>query len=324
VLLRTALASALAQPNVVQVVVVDDASSDATSAELALLQDSRVTVVRNDEPAGVAAARNLGLSQVTAPWVAFLDDDDAWGPGHVAGMLDAWRRSGVGPDRIGIVYSGYLVTTPDRRVVSVREAGGQDWLPHGLEEENVIGTPSCALLWREAVVEAGGFDERLAIVADWDLWVRVLAERRAVHCPEYLVGYMHHGGNMHFDGDRLVRELVALQRKHGWKPRPGSVGPRGERVPLYIASAYRAGGRRFRAAWWYLRSFRVRGHGRDLARAAGMMLGERMIERSGLKRPPPVDPSLGGWLLELAEAERASGSDLPALSAAWRAGVPAG
>jgi glycosyltransferase involved in cell wall biosynthesis len=318
-LLRTALASALAQEEVARVVVVDDGSTDATPDALADVADERLIVLRNEDPCGVSAARNRGLAHVDTLWVAFLDDDDTWGPGHVAALLAAARRSGLGIDRIGLVYGGHLVTDAQRRVTEVKSAGLQESLPEGLREENLIGTPSGVLMPREVVVEAGGFDERLAIVADWDLWVRILAKREAVRCPELLVAYMRHAGNMHLDGDRLFRELVQLQEKHGWASGGGRDRLPGE-IPLYIAASHRASGRRFRAASWYLRSFRGRRDRRDLGRAAGMLLGERIIELSGLKRHTAIEPAVGRWLEGLRRAERDAGTGLPALSGAWRAG----
>ena len=107
--LRTALASALAQRGVdVGVVVVDDGSIGRTPGELGALHDERVQVLRRERPEGVSAARNLGLVHVTAPWVAFLDDDDVWAPRHLSAMLDAVRVSELDPERVGLVFSGHL------------------------------------------------------------------------------------------------------------------------------------------------------------------------------------------------------------------------
>jgi glycosyltransferase involved in cell wall biosynthesis len=314
-LLRTALASALAQEEVVRVVVVDDGSTDVTAHELAAVTDDRLTVRRTDRPRGVSAARNRGLAHIDTQWVAFLDDDDVWGPGHIAALLTAARTSGLTSDQIGLVYGGHLVTDAQRRVIHVKTAGPPESLPGGLREENLIGMPSGVLMRRDAVVEAGGFDERLAIIADWDLWARILAEREAVRCPELLVAYTRHPGNMHLDGDRLLRELVQLQRKHGWASGRGRHPVPGETVPSYVAGSYRASGRRLRAARWYLRSFGARRDARDLGRAAGMLLGERVIALSRLTRPIAVDPAVGRWLEDVRRAERDAGTGLPALPA---------
>jgi glycosyltransferase involved in cell wall biosynthesis len=317
-LLRTALASALAQGEVVRVVVVDDGSTDVTADELAAVADERLTVVSNERPRGVSVARNIGLAHVDTPWVAFLDDDDTWGPGHIAGLLEAARGSGLSMHRIGLVYGGHLVTDAQRGVTHVKIADPADSLPGGLREENLIGTPSGVLMPRDAVLHVGGFDERLAIVADWDLWVRILAKREAVRCPGLLLAYMEHPGNMHHDGDRLLRELSQLREKHGWPRGRGRHGLPGERLPLYVASSYRASGRRLRAASWYLRSFMRRRDRRDLGRAAGMLVGERLIEMSGLKQPKAVEPKVGRWLEEIRRAERDAGTGLPALAGARR------
>jgi hypothetical protein len=310
-LLRTAVATALAQDHVdVHVVVVDDGSTDRTAGELDALDDDRVRVLHHDHPEGVSAARNRGLEHVTAPWVAFLDDDDAWAPGHLAAMLEAARGSELDPDRTGLVFTGHLEVDGDRQVTAVAPAPPVEGVRDGMDRLNVVGCPSRVVARTEAVRDVGGFDVDLSILADWDLWVRILADRAAVRCPGMLVGYMRHPGNMHLDADRMQEELAVLQAKHGWSM--GFALP-GDMVPAYIAAAYRARGRRVRAARWYLRAFRTQGTPRDLGRAVGVLFGERMIELSGLRQHTTVDPSLGRWLEPVREAELATTTGLPAL-----------
>ena len=312
-LMRTALASALAQEGVeTQVVVVDDGSTDRTAAELEALRDGRVRVLRHERPEGVSAARNHGLEQVTAPWVSFLDDDDVWAPGHLAAMLDAVRAARGDGRPVGLVYSGHLVVDHERHPTNVSPAPPPDDVRHRMDRFNFVGCPSRVVLRTDAVRDLGGFDMALSIVADWDLWVRVVAEHGVVRCPELLVGYMLHEGNMHLDGDRFLDELALMQRKHGWDP---ALAVPGDVLPSFVAEAYRASGRRVRAARWYLRAFRVQRTRRDLARAVGVLLGERAIELSGLRERTPVDPSLGRWLERIRRAERAT-TGLPALHGA--------
>jgi glycosyltransferase involved in cell wall biosynthesis len=310
-LMRTALASALAQEGVdTRVVVVDDGSIDQTARELEALNDGRVQVLRHDRPQGVSAARNHGLAHVTAPWISFLDDDDVWAPGHLAAMLDAVRAPEVDGRKLGLVYSGHLVVDRERYPTGVSPAPPSDDVRSRMDRFNFVGCPSRVVLRTQAVRDVGGFDVRLSILADWDLWVRILAERTAVRCLQMLVGYMLHAGNMHLDGDRLLDELAIIQRKHQWNP--GLALP-GDFLPSFVAEAYRASGRRVRAARWYLRAYRVQRTPRDLARALGVLLGERLIELSGLRERTSVDPALGRWLEHLRQAERATTTGLPAL-----------
>jgi glycosyltransferase involved in cell wall biosynthesis len=321
-LMRMALASALAQEDVdAHVLVVDDGSVDRTPGELGALDDARVQVLRHDRPEGVSAARNLGLAHVVAPWVAFLDDDDVWAPGYLAAMLDAVRASDVDPGHVGLVYSGHLSVDGERHLTGVSRAPPTQVVRDGMDSFNFVGCPSRVVLRTDAVREAGGFDVRLAVIADWDLWVRIVARHAVVSCPELLVGYMLHPGNMHLDADRLLDELAVMQDKHGWDR---GLSLPGDMLPAYVAAAYRASGRRLRAARWYLRSFRVQRTPRDLGRAAGMMVGERMITLLRLRQRTTLDPSLGGWLEPMREAQRATTTaGLPALGSGRRADAPA-
>jgi glycosyltransferase involved in cell wall biosynthesis len=310
-LLRTAVGAALAQRDVdAHVVIVDDGSVDRTARELGALHHSRLRVVRHERPEGVSAARNLGLAHVSAPWVAFLDDDDVWAPGFLAAMLNASRTSEVDGEQVGLVFSGHLTVDGQRDVTDVSPAPTAEVVRDGMDRFNFIGCPSRVVLRTEAVREVGGFDVRLSIVADWDLWVRILGQHGVARCPEVLVGYMRHPGNMHLDADRFLDELAVMQRKHGWDR---ELVQAGDMLPSYVAAAYRASGRRWRAARWYLRAFRVQGTGRDLGRAVGVLFGERLIELSGLRQRANVDPSLGAWLEPVRRAERATTEGLPVL-----------
>ena len=87
---RAALPAALGQREVeLELIVVDDGSADETPRGLAEVADPRLRVLRNDVAQGVAGARNRGVAAASAPWVAFLDDDDLWSPWKLRRQLDA-------------------------------------------------------------------------------------------------------------------------------------------------------------------------------------------------------------------------------------------
>lgn len=92
-----ALESALAQegPWLNQIIVIDDGSTDSTSAVVAAIGSDRIHLVRTSNQ-GVAAARNLGISQSRSPWIAFLDADDWWEKDKLATQLRAAVQSGAG------------------------------------------------------------------------------------------------------------------------------------------------------------------------------------------------------------------------------------
>ncbi|HEX6207479.1 MAG TPA: glycosyltransferase family 2 protein, partial [Actinomycetota bacterium] len=91
-LLTTTLRTVLWQRDVsLEVVVVDDGSSDATADLVEGLGDPRVRLVRHDAPRGVSTARNRGASEARGDWLAFCDDDDLWAPDKLARQLAAAR-----------------------------------------------------------------------------------------------------------------------------------------------------------------------------------------------------------------------------------------
>lgn len=87
--IERAILSALAEPQVSEVIVVDDASADSTAATARRCDDGkgRLKVFTQDKNAGPSAARNRALRESHAPWVTVLDSDDFILPGRMAGLL---------------------------------------------------------------------------------------------------------------------------------------------------------------------------------------------------------------------------------------------
>jgi GT2 family glycosyltransferase len=117
-----------------------------------------------------------------------------------------------------------------------------------------VGPPACVLLRTQSVRAAGGFDERLSMLADWDLWLRIAhAGARAAVVEQPLVAARVHAGSMQLRAaGAWSRERRLLRRKHrrvasGHGTRIG--GPDLER---WIATCERFGGRRAQSAARYL------------------------------------------------------------------------
>lgn len=164
-LVRRAAASVLAQTcRDFELIVVDDGSNDGTGEALAGL-DRRLRYVWQPNR-GVAAARNAGLRLACGPLVAFLDSDDRWLPCHLAVTREALARH----------PAAVLASTCPHFQVAGRGHGRQARLldPVPLPfAESLPGYPSGVVARREALFEVGGFDERLLVFEDRDLWQRL-------------------------------------------------------------------------------------------------------------------------------------------------------
>lgn len=172
-LLPRCVESALAAGRDVEVVVVDDASTDATAEVCRSLRGIRY--VRLERNQGVAGARNVGLLASTADFIAFLDDDDLRLPGsldHQLALLEASPEAGL---------VGGAVLLADQRLeptgeVAVPQGPGGDlfWKVLGL---GVLLLPSSVVVRRECLYEVGLFDRRIPGIDDWDMWARIAESR---------------------------------------------------------------------------------------------------------------------------------------------------
>lgn len=90
--LPRAIESVMAQDDAIfELIVIDDASTDGTGAYLNTLSDSRVVTRRAEKNLGPSGARNLGIELARAPFIAFLDSDDAYLPRRLSAPLDVLR-----------------------------------------------------------------------------------------------------------------------------------------------------------------------------------------------------------------------------------------
>lgn len=183
--LESSVASVLAQDGVdLELVVVDDGSTDGTAIYLAQMSsvDDRVRIIRNRESVGASTARNRGARQGRASLLAFNDDDCVWEPDKLQLQMTRMTSSGA-----GVVYCREAVLWPELGVVV---NGSPDAERRGavrsLVTANYIGTVG-PLIERRLFEEAGGFDESLPRLQEWDLWLRLGFLTSFAYVPRILV-----------------------------------------------------------------------------------------------------------------------------------------
>jgi glycosyltransferase involved in cell wall biosynthesis len=301
-LLRQTLDAVLGQVGVaLEVVVVDEGSTDETPAMLAALDDPRVRSIRHDEPKGVSAARNAGLALATAPWVAWCDDDDLWAPHKLSSQLAAAAEA---PGAQWVVV-GDVTVDEQLHPVDVDLPLPAERL-HELLRHNVVpGGGSGVLARRELVVSVGGFDPALSITADWELWIRLWAAGSPASVARPLLAYRRHVGGMSGRNVGFRRELRHVLAKHAALREAHSVELDAAELQEWRGNMHLLGGRRVRASGRMLAAAtsgrRVRYH---LASAwRSLTAPDRLLEQLAAGGRAHVEPwaeEIEGWLKPLA------------------------
>lgn len=291
-----ALPAALGQRDVeLELIVVDDGSTDDTPRRLGEIDDPRLRVLRSEPPEGVARARNRGLAVAGAPWVAFLDDDDLWSPLKLRTQLDALAAAAA-----DYAYSAAVFVDGGGTPQRFDPAPDPQTVARELRGSDVVGGPSTVIVRTELARALGGFEPSLSVLADWDLWLRLAARGRPAACPEVLVAYREHEQNMSaWAARRVFGELDVLVARHGLD---GDID--GELFTRWVAANQRRAGRRFAAARAYLRGASAFRSPRLLARAVAMPLGEGAMaipERlRAVRGAPSTPPAAPDWLQPVA------------------------
>jgi len=182
-----------------EVLVVDDGSTDRTVGEVRAIDDPRVTVISIVASEGPGRARNIGVRRARAPYVSLLDADDLLKPGKLAASVAALDRC----PSAGFAFGDFERMDEDGNVFETSttyaypalqhiksQPVGEDWrlvpqaeLARALVYENFIGT-SGIVIRRDLAMTLGGFDETLENAEDVDLWFRFAHRCDALYCAD--------------------------------------------------------------------------------------------------------------------------------------------
>ena len=211
-LMKVTLGSVLAQRDVdLEVIVVDDGSSDATPDALDAVADPRLRWHRNEQATGVANARNAGLAMVDTPWVAFIDDDDLWAPDKLARQLASLEMQ---PDARWSIVSSVVVDN-ELRILGHEDAPEASSLVEQVLKQNCVPAGgSGVLVSTDLVCDLGGFDQQFSNLADWDLWTRLALAAPATSVRHPLVAYRVHSQGMAHGVRRTEEEFAVLTAKY--------------------------------------------------------------------------------------------------------------
>lgn len=190
-----AIDSALSQrAGQVEVIVVDDGSTDDTANVLAKRFGSRIQLLRHATRRGAGAARNAGIRMARGHLVAFLDDDDIWLPGKLDAELSAFEQF---PDAEAVVSDSLTFEQGEAAAQSFFERNGLLAATGGkprrtsecrwLWTNSLNGVAMCSITVRRGVLERmeeAWFPEDLITCEDWEFEMRVYHRCEVVAIPQ--------------------------------------------------------------------------------------------------------------------------------------------
>ena len=215
-LLPRAVNSALAQTlEDIEVIIIDDASTDHTPRVAARFDDPRVRYIRHECNRHLATARNTGIFNSRGMYIALLDDDDELLPNaleELAALLDD------SPPDVALAYG---------KAIFVDETAGTRSQPYGpmrngdmYEDALALKAPPGPTGWlftASALREVGGFVDGLKRVEDIELIVRLGVRRYGVRCIEQATFVRHQGQEIErltdASSDNLA-QVLAFTRTH--------------------------------------------------------------------------------------------------------------
>lgn len=218
-----AIASVLAQTVLpTRILVVNDGSTDGSEVvikEIIATKQSRVEIVLISQPnGGLSHARNTGIKQSEAQYLAFLDADDIWYPTKLEKQVQVFTQSPY--TRLGMVYCAYDIIdtngalTNDYKISRIRKHIRGDVYKEMLHANYMIASGSGVLALRECFGVAGLFDEQLRALEDWDMWLRIAEHYEADYSPECLVSIRRHPSNMQKDVRHMLINQLSFYLKH--------------------------------------------------------------------------------------------------------------
>jgi glycosyltransferase involved in cell wall biosynthesis len=283
-----------------EIIVVDDGSTDGTSAIASewAARDARIRVVRQANR-GLSGARNRGMDEAAGEFVAPLDADDLWHPEKIARQLAAIEAL----PNAALAYSWFRqIDEEDRVLPGSASPIVEGWVLHRHLDRNFISNGSSPLV-RTDVARAIRYDESFRSAEDYLFQLQVARKYKFACAPAYLTGYRRSTGSMSHHVERMIRshlKMFALVRRESGAEATRIIDRRVARLEVELA---RNRGRRGKLGTAGLGL--ARGAAADFPAATVAVLDEARTAVARVRRPmfPPAAGLFQDYSADAADGE---------------------
>lgn len=227
--LPAAISSVLTQSyRDIELIVVDDASSEDIEGLVRSIPDPRIRYVKRPKNGGAAAARNTGVAEAKGTYIAFQDSDDLWLPRKLERQMAFFAKL---PDDVGVVTGGKLLYGRDARFnfghgkvayapppESILRLD-EDQVAHLLTENRI--SLQNTLFKKAHIPETVWFDSSAKANEDWDFAIRLVQKTRVYEDREpVVVGFLSPDSiSSNYKGQtigilRILKKNRAILEKH--------------------------------------------------------------------------------------------------------------
>jgi len=185
-MLPCAVKSVMAQEyNPIEVIIVDDCSTDNTKDVVGALSDQRIRYIRCEGNGGAGAARNIGIKEAQGDLITFLDSDDEYLLGRIPKQVELFRSLSPAP---GLVFTNYMEIGENKTLhVPATVLSGFIDASKRFPASVHCTPPSSWMITKEIVKTVGLFDEELRTMEDLDYFLRIVEKYPAYFLNELLL-----------------------------------------------------------------------------------------------------------------------------------------
>ena len=178
----------------IQIICVDDGSSDDTIPIIQNLS-SNIEILhhRYAYTMGAPHSRNLGLSNTSAAYVAFLDHDDIWYPNKISEQIKILKAL---PNVALVHTNGYAIDENNNILYDLFDNDFREPQKPEALLLNCYIILSSVVVRRNIFKKVGYFDEDIRYASDHDMWLRIKETAECLYLPDRLIGYRRHSSQL--------------------------------------------------------------------------------------------------------------------------------